>query len=429
MTRPQWAFIGVAGLVLVSGTVFVVAKFGPVVADVPLAARELPDAVRAYRRAGLPWVAADLRTEVPPAENAAPALRAAFKKWDTKAFRTVERDLKKEPTAAVLAPFEPALDDVRLATARTRVDFGRDWDYGPYIEFREYRPMKESAKALVARARVRLMGGRTADGIADLRAAHSLGDLAGQEPTIISALVRIAIAAIVRDGVRRAAAESPAAIPALRILAAEPRPRPDWNRATRGEAYIGIATTRNMHLYRPTGEDVNNLPSPESLVRAGTPDGRMKRAFLTRHLQWWTKALADGTMRKDPRAVARRMDVMENAMPRKPSYTLLAILLPVISKAVEVGERFDDDAKVTRAYLALLAGPRPFPARGPNGFRYRREGRGFRLWTVGPNGIDENGRLKTELPLAERADSKIDDVVALYPPPKAIAPTRPTAAP
>src|SRR5690606_3049612 len=64
----------------------------------------------------------------------------------------------------------------------------------------------------------------------------------------------------------------------------------DMTQAYRGEAYIGIAATRNFHqmssIHDPSMFEEDTLfPQLENPVRTGLPKGMRNRAYMVRHMQ------------------------------------------------------------------------------------------------------------------------------------------------
>ncbi len=221
--------------------------------DFPSASGELPAAVAEYQKNGLPFVAADLFPEkVAEGENAAAAIRAAIKVMPPqKTDGDLAKELKKrngEAVDSLVAQYGPSLNLLEGALNRPKVNFKRDWDLGPYLLMPEYRFMKAMAKAAAVRAGRNAAKGNDEAALADLTLARQVALWAGQEPTIISMLVRIASETIALAGLERCldeAAKDPQRIALYSVWLEKSPPLPEFGKALRGEAFQGIVVARN----------------------------------------------------------------------------------------------------------------------------------------------------------------------------------------
>ena len=393
--------------------------------DFGAASRELPAAVERYRADGLPFLARDLLpTPVSPEKNAAPAIRAAM------------RAMPPEGTKPTSALYDKPLALLAAAKDRPKVDFKRDWDLGPNVLLPEYAPMKTLAKALVLRAEGAARRGDDAAALRDLVLARRIALWAGEEPTLISLLVRIAAEGIALRGAERClvlVAKSPARIARYAAWLADAPPLPDFGDALKGETFLGVATARNLDLIGGVsafgnlqgGEDATLLEvDPAKLRRSGVPDDVRTRGFLARHLQFWDEAYrTTDRFQAPPEAIGRRLDVMSARIEGEKglSYVLLRILVPVFGQAGEavvalkarraVDAAFAEALGVharTGVWPASVSGSDPFTG-GP--LRVRA-GKGFRVWSVGRDRKDDGGLLRSERPKGTKGTF---DEGAVYP--------------
>ena len=403
--------------------------------DMREAARELPAAVEAYRATGLPWVAADLapKPPVPDDENAAPLLRegarAMVAKGWGKALPAVRRAADEgrwTDLDRALAGYAPALKTLVAASNRPRVDFRRDWDLAGNILLPEYAGIRGGVQALALRARSRAAQGDPMDALADLAAVRRIAFLTAEDPFLIAALVRIGSEATLFREAQRMGAETPALAAPLRALLASPEPPHDLVHVLRSEAYLAVASARNITRFYPLDSDVEfeSLADPKRVRRGGFPEDESRRALMARALQLWVRADAEiRRHRDDPLALGRALDRLGDAERRKrgESYRLSARLLPEFTLSGAAMLKIGAEREITLAYLAALDARRRTGAlpktlisgADPFGHPYRseRKGDGFRLWWLGLDGKDQKGASKRE-------DPKSDDVSAVFPPRK-----------
>ncbi len=438
MGKGLWIALGAT--FLTAGAVgFGLYRVGASYIDFGGASSELPTAVAAYRRDGLPFLAREVAPRpLDAAHNAAPAIvaaRAAMpgKKVDAMLTKELKRPgpssdlLLRKDYAKPLALVESVAD-------RPRVDFRRDWDLGPAILFPDYATMKTLAKAEVLRADRAAARGDDASALRDLTLARQLALWAGQEPCLLSMLVRIAAEQIALDGAERCldhAAGHPERIARYgRWLRAAP-PLPSFGDALRGEAWMGVPIARNFSQMGGMdgfmkGDGPTSSPDPKTLRRDGLPEDTTARAFLTRHLQVWDEAYrATDGFRLPPTTIGVRLDAISARLDDRKglSYLLEHMLFPVFGqagravvtleakRAVQLGfvEALTTHA-LTGRWPAHVSGVDPFTG-GP--LHVKRSASGFRVYSVGRDGKDDGGILRREAP--KREDATYDEVAA-YPP-------------
>lgn len=323
---------------------------------------------------------------------------------------------------AALALFE-------AAATKPRVDFERDLDLGPNVLFPEFAGMKSGVRSLGLRARLRTVRGDRVGALKDVRTALRLARQTEADANLIAFLVRISCEAIVYDDVRRAAALDPGLVPAFLTEIGRPYAPPNLARALRSEAYLAIATIRNLQRIPKEDDDRDGIRAetdPAEIRRDGVPETKGYRAFMTRSLQVWTRLAP--FLRKyegDPVRLSEEVDRIADAEAEKRavSYTMNLVIFPTLSAVGKAVPKLQADREITLAYLRALDLRRrtgAFPkmlltGKDPFGRPYiaRREGTGFRIYSLGANGRDDGGLSPVERP----ATLKSDDIVAAYPPP------------
>ncbi len=427
--------IGIGGVTVAffGGSIYGLYRLITLFVDYGPAASELPQAVVAYRGTGLPFVAFDIALPRPsPAEDATPAIRSALKalpKGKAKAaLASAMRDFGSG-SDPVVADYARSLALIASAVDRPRVDFRREWDLGPNVLFPEYAGMKDLARAATVRAVHEAQRGDDVKALRDLGLAQRIGLWAGEEPTIISALNRIAIETIALDGAElclAAAKGRPERIARYVAWLRVAPPKSDLGKALRGEAWMGVASGRNLDHFRTDHPDVRLLRHD------GLPDGTMQRAMMARILQAWTEA-ADATdrFRLPPIELGKRFDAVgaKYETKRGMSQTLVAILFPSVGtmsrafvnldakRAVALGfaEAMDVQARTGR-WPSTMSPIDPFTGKP---LRLRSDEKGFRVWSVGRDGLDDGGLSRREATkirdLPEGQPLRFDEVAA-YPP-------------
>jgi len=410
--------------------------------DFPTANGDLPAAVAEYQKNGMPFVTADLFPEkVADTDNAASAIRAAVRVMPPqKVDGELTQELKKRNYASVdslVAQYDPALKHIQTAIDRPKVDFKRDWDLGPYLLLPEYRPMKTLAKAAAIRAGRNAAKGNDEAALADLTLARQVAVWAGQEPTIISMLVRISSETIALGGLERcldAAASDPKRIARYTDWLAKSPPLPEFGRALRGEAFTGVVVTRNLDVFG----GVTSLSFSEEttkerkidlarLHRSGLPEDSKLRGFLARHLQIWNEAYrrTDG-FKKSPREIGQQMASIDNWLQDKKglSFVLQRILMPIFSQAGDSITQLDARRAVQAGLAEALTihdqtGRWPTKVSPIDPFTgkpliVKIKGSEFRVYSIGRDGQDNGGLKRGE----KDAIGKIVDEVAVFPPPR-----------
>ena len=283
MRTGRWLAIGGTLLTLATGALLyggyrIVTSYW----DFGAASAELPEAVAAYRAEGLPFVAAEIAPpHPPPSEDATPVLRAALRLLPKKPVESALIEAARDPSPAAdrpLAAYAPALARVETVMDRPRVDFRRDWDLGPDLLFPELQGIKALGRAAAVRAVRLARKGDDTTALKSLDLARRLALWTGEEPTLISMLVRIAIEAMAIDAVERclaASAGNPKRIARYAAWVRAAPPLPDLADGLRGEAWMGVAAARNLDVSRVRDADGESIPvDPKRLRRDGTPGGQ-----------------------------------------------------------------------------------------------------------------------------------------------------------
>jgi hypothetical protein len=367
--RKIWILFGVLGVPCI-GLIAVSSFFGLRYVDYWPASGELDETVVRYKAAGMPWEASDLFQGGDQSKgNAAPLIRKAIKPLSRSEFRKPSDAIRKQLDQADYAgalksirAFASALEAGKQASKFSRLDFERDWDMGPALEFVENDGLKNLVKLLAFRAEAKTGLNYLSGAIEDLRAARQISILAGQDPTIISLMIRLSAEGTVYEGVRRCASilrGRPIELQQLMGCLDMPVQEPNLFFAMRGEAYMGISTIRNLRLHKSANEqeaDQNTKQkiNPKELIRTGVPEGTIARAHLARVLQHWAqiKTLHDQFQSDYSILTPELKDLSEN-WDKKPglSYLMSIIMVPILTQVPQAITNREADRRATRTLI------------------------------------------------------------------------------
>ncbi len=417
--------------------------------DIGKADREADGALAAYRAAGLPWEAKEVRKDLPisPNLNAKDGLNHAFSEFDEKTFNSVSKGLISDlevsslpEVASALKPFNKGLDLAAEASKKPKLSYDKDYDLGSYMLFPELAHIKALVKGLAFRAELEAKSGQSASAIRDLKAGWRIADLVGQEPTVINTLVQIACRSIIFRRLEICATvfrHQPSRLRDLNALlkgSAQFR----FNDALEGEAFMGVATIRNLKLIGGVQALSNQTETafkpldPKIAIRGGMPEDRTERAFMTRHLQAYTSLKpAMDEYATDPEKLGNKMDELATSLANKhlASYVLESILFPVFKQAGIAVKKSTAETQSMEALLTALEStpsdknlPKKIsdiPGKWIDPFTGKpltvlNSGGKFRVYSVGPTRTDHHGVLLSEANGSN--EEKGYDVGAAYPP-------------
>ncbi len=415
------------------------------------ASRDLDKEIARAKALGNPMTSTEL---VPPKpadkDNAAvelkPILQTGEKnsKLSTAGAKALEAIGKNNFAEAetLLKPYQSVLATARKASSKTKFSLDRDWDTGVHLLFPEYAESKGLVKALAAQAELDFQKGNQSAGVANLSAGYKVGQFIGQEPILIGVLVEIANRAIASRAAESIAVRQRTNLAALSALesAVGNRPAPDFKNSLKGEMFMGTSTIRNLDKYGGVTEfmrsmanmggveesDIPPAPDPKTLRRDGVPKGVLEKAFLTRHLAIWNDALEQLQKTPEPREISGWLDkkVAEIEQKKALSFLLLRIMFPVFSQAGNAVVKCQATEGATRGFLKVLKF-KASTGRYPNDlaeagfnemdpfskapYKFYRNGDLVRVYSVGPNGKDEEG-LGTESRGSNSKPDQLDDI-------------------
>jgi hypothetical protein len=303
--------------------------------------------------------------------------------------------------------------DIDKLASKPRVDFGRDYSQGIMLLLPEFADMKRISKWQSARARAQWMTGNRRAAIASLRTAYRTAEHAAQEPHLIGCLVAIANSAIchrVLDRFVNDARNDPATLKGLEAMLSTVRDQADLRKALEGELVLGMATLNNLqaqdfaHIAQLSEGSPANSPSWLDNVMANPS---VRKMYAAKFAEAWRITFEQVPKDKEDwtgfeKAMASRIQAIDSD--RSPDNILNRIMFPILDQAIGAAARQVAERRIEQVSLKLLQNRRqglpgklstfgrlgidPFTSK-PLG--YKREGTGFKVWSVGPDRVDQGG--------------------------------------
>jgi hypothetical protein len=376
----------------------------------------------AARREGLPLTPREMaRKPVRDADNAAPLYRKLTDLLKAKPISReetdlVERDAMKADAApadiakaaAFFAQRKDVMDLIHRASERPECDFRRDWKQGPAMLFPEFARLRTAARLLSCEANVQLHGGDAVGAARTCAAVGRIGRHVSADSFLIAHLVAYAIEAI---GVARLEAilqraPTPEVAAAVTSALREYRPRP-LSEAMRGEAVIGMVS---LGMVRKDPNGLSRVLAMGWDAEAGMgPEPKLSPAAIDRntaYLIWLYRAVHRTVDLPYPQArpTFQVLGAELEARRKKgdPNVVLASLLSPVYTQVVE---RAGQNRARRSALLAAVSAvawrarhgslPRslaacmkavPMDPFDGKPLRYRVEGKGFVIYSIGPTG-------------------------------------------
>lgn len=407
--------------------------------DYPFVAAQAESVANAYRQAGLPWEAADLRV-IPPVkdeDNAAHNVRFAIAVFSQSGFNAEDRDLldlldqgKYQAVNSRISAYHAALDLAATAAQKPSLDFHRDWDEGVNLLVPEITPMKSFVRAFCIRAEARAGVGDSAGAIKDLNHAHKLSQLISLDGDWLSIIVRNNAEKQVYVSVARVAslfANQPQALSKLEAILVRPTLPRDYRRAIDIHTYMMLVALRNNQI----NVDCSIIPPPATR-KTGLPMSMAGKAYAVKLMRFSLEAkpILDEygddfeLLAKHRNALADKVQTHHTA---SDFYNVL--LFPTIAhpnQENDLSARRMTTLWMIRA-LAIQAKTGVFPKTveevpgdwtdpfSGNPLRLVKNENSIRIYSIGADRIDSGGYRFSE----SKPTTNHDDIVTSYPPLKA----------
>lgn len=452
-------FLLIVGIIVLAAVIAVVGwgtwRIYHVQADIRDAAGRLPHELAMARAEGLPLEPAELRRHPPLTadRNAAPIFREMVamsrelegqRPGSTRTYEDAADGLRRwgrteadrQAARQYVQRWEPYLRLAERAAAMPDCDFQRRYEEGLDMKFPEYAAARQAARVLAMRAVLRSDDGDVDGAFRDIAAGFALGRHTGRDPLLIAMLVQIAVETIMDRAFiqvlvdhlddRRALVKARENLGACGAM-------PSLEYTLAGEAVVervAVQTTSPLAAlsYRESQERADRA---DWLV-ARRQGARLARgAFESRFVAYWRSVFRQLRAHRNDMDAARRAtqglyaDIERRAKNGEMSYLLVAIIAPTVAEAVDHLIQLDALRRI-RLCTLLLIEYRQRTGRFPSTLadmgrppvldpftqqplRYRRTSKGFVLYSVGKNRVDDGGVRK------RKPNDTLLDIVVEYP--------------
>lgn len=282
------------------------------------------------------------------------------------------------------------------------------------LPFPEFPPLRQAAEALCGRALLQARDHAVPDAVEDLRLAVAIGRHCGEEPVMIGSLVQLAVQARVLSVANLVVdlGGTPAIQPVQGLLATMGQ-GPDLAYALRGEVAFQFNVFSSLDELEAEQSDSDAVFMPPMLLVKPlfVSSSLVQRAYEARTLKRWCDAFESQAKIADPIALSAALDLAGVELERShhPADLLAKILFPVFTHAGEAFVRLEAnkrllaaslDLRMMHAFEASYPDTPPVLPKDPfdgQPLRYRREGDGSLLYSVGGDREDDGGREKAGL--------------------------------
>jgi hypothetical protein len=395
-------------------------------ADLPVAARMLPQELAAARAAGVALDPADLRPNppIPKDQNAGPLYTKIADRWlrSGPGRDVITRTRRPEATAADYAALRRALPtfdgyakELKEAAARPRCYFNRPWERGDEVLFRESVMGSSISKLFVARAE------RAADAMDSGAAWEELGTSAriarhfSDQPTLIDANVGIACQALTVRGAALLLSKlppTPANLDRARALLALIGGPPDPRKGYRGMTVMERQTVQSIRVGRKTMSYGGYFPSEfdNPLMRSSLARDAVEARLISyrrRALALLPSTVTDWRASHD---ALSRLSANEKAQ-KGDSRILSRYLSDFPAQIAMMLPKWEANRRLLATAIRLLDARRAtgkFPSVLPSGdeaidpftdkpFGYRTVPGGFVLWSIGADLTNDFGAKRAKM--------------------------------
>jgi hypothetical protein len=400
---------------------------------------------------GLPENPEDYQIQTPDSENAAPEYRAAIAAWDR--LKTTDSKLQRRlkdgrtsPTFSVaqaekdLAQIQPILAALDRAIKYPRCNFGKQYAKGMEELFPELSTLRDFARLRTLRAGIYAQQGDFGLAWAELyRGAVILRQLATDNPSLIPTLAQISIrSTLIREAERIFTlqgrnSQAPArAERLLELMGPEPQLKP----TIRGEYALTLAML--SQLSRPSSvrsENSSEGPDrplgdlPDRILAVPSVKYQLSAQVVKRLRGVYEQLPANSRQSGDVLAATKRYDDALHQH-RGVLDRVSTLLLPELARAGGAIVRSQVESDLLRILAASLAQPSgiKIPANLPldpfsgKPFRATQNGSSIRIWSVGPDLVDDGGNpIRKKDQRTANGELKLDITVGYPYVPKSVA--------
>ncbi len=388
----------------------------------------LAEKVAAAKKVGFPFEGKDLvpKFNFPESQNAAPhyldakSIERAIGFTKNTAGHNAVGKFPNEMASADRAiivqyvrEYGPVIDEYQKGAAKPYCYFEKDWSKGANVLFPEFADIKTMSRTVLARAYLRANSGDIKGAAADLDSVTRTARHLASQPTLIALLVSVSLEAMEAKTIENllvAASKDKRLTDALRTQAKGQTDKWDLTNGLRAEAFLLWWCTDHLHdLSAMAGSSPNDEPL---LMRLTKNSQTVARAVKSSVLDVYTPALRDYKPFGDERAVLQGVDMRaqrakaESILAQPYLEVLMAVWsqLPVtfdrarakkvsLLAALDVIEHRRTHGAWPKSLAEVGAYTDPFDKQP---LRYRIDGTGFRVWSVGQNKVDDGGKTRDE---------------------------------
>lgn len=361
------------------------------------------------RSLGIPTGAQDLavQNEVKPSDNAAPIYLAAIDKerTDPKLKRLVTElgSGKGDGKGA-----EPILALVAKAASKPGCRFERKWNQGLNLDYPEFKELKRYVKASAERAKREGRSGNWQAALQSLAVGRRISEHMGQDPSMIAMLARTFGEASVELAlwqVARANAQVPGFIPAAIRFEEQAAPLPLIRDRIAADFALQMETISNLGRLVSDDMKESNGMDPDRSVQQAFDSPFIKSGVQERLVRSYLQVFRE--MPSDPNdldGAQKALDAMQarSEKDRSPFNAMNLLISPTYHGIPDFVRHLVSLRRLNRCGLGMLAkGKASGLTAAPPGcemdpfadkaFMYRPNPKGFILYGVGRNRIDDGG--------------------------------------
>ncbi len=316
---------------------------------------------------------------------------------------------------ASLQKHKAVFDLIEPLRNKPRVDFKRDYSKGFDILLAEYGQLKSLTKLLSARIVYWIDQKNYDRALRDLELQYVIANHLSEEPMLIGGLVCIALNAIAHASLDRflyAIQDNQPMLAKTEAMLTRHQRVPSIRKAFYGEMVLGRVAIQNIKSWKDfemslTGEEPERGSFDRSWDRMTIGDPKVKKMFEARAVAMWREFFESFPKDEtDWLAYNKAAEAMEKKIEADQSIQnkINQELFPVFSQASSAFAKADASHRVALLNVKLLRKrPTGLPADlsayktlavdpfDGKPIRYLRQGRGFKVWSIGADLADNKG--------------------------------------
>lgn len=379
-------------------------------------ADKLGERLSAFRRAGLPWVEADLPMPHPAPElDAAPDLEELVgrtKAFDSKTMAAAMRERLTgsdfEGISQRLLVTNDAIAAAERAATKGSAHLPLEWSAGPTDGFRHGEPILHTLRALGIHAEFAVKSLRPERAIKLYKVGWTVARMPLDQPRAATVIAACQGEHLIIDSICMAAPRllgDTETLLALQSIVAQPLPADTLSRAMQGQVLLSVAGARNLSVW----EVAKGAPGVGKLLAKGVPPDVRSRAVMSALLKFWTdNAPLVMSTSSSPWNVCRVLQERSASLGATPGGEVALPLLPNWSAMAAALAEAESRRRCATALLKVVMDQAvtgrwpgtledagitltdPFDANGP--LKLKVSETTITVYSVGPDGIDDGGR-------------------------------------